>query len=144
MVALIIFRLVRFRTGKDGTFGELQDSFGNHLFFTVERPWLDNAPNVSCVPPGWYDTEWHDSPSHGKDTLQLLNVLDDREYCQFHSANWAYQLRGCIALGESIAPILSREKGKKIMGVSASRNSIKALKAQFKGQKVRVIVENRF
>lgn len=140
MIPLII---PRNRTGKDGTFGELQDDKGDHLFFTVEPEWLNNTPFKSCVPPGWYDTEWYDSPKHGY-SLQLINVLDDRKYCQVHSANWFFQLLGCIALGSSIRSIWSKEKEEYLMGVSSSRASIKAFNEKYGGKKIRLIIENRF
>lgn len=136
--------LRRSSTDPDGTFGSLQDELGNHLYSTVEPQWLDNQPNISCVPPGWYDTEWYDSPSHGKDTLQLVNVLGGREYCQVHSANWAHQLRGCIALGQRIAMIYCKAKGKEIKGVTSSRATVAEFRKKYQGKKVRLIIENNF
>lgn len=135
--------LKRFRTGQDGTFGELQTTDGRHLFFTVECSWLDNKAFESCVPPGWYDTEWVNSPSHGY-CLELENVLDNRKYCQFHSANWAYQLQGCIALGISITLIKSIKKGKKIMGVSSSRTAIKDFNEHYGNKEIRLKIHNLF
>lgn len=140
---MIYLRIIRSRTGKTGTFGEAQDDKGNHLFFTVEREWLNNVPFKSCVPPGWYDTEWYQSPKHGY-VLQLKNVLDKREYCQYHIANWFYQVEGCTGLGKGIKALWDKKKKKTTMGVSSSGKALKEFTKKYGGKKIRLIIENRF
>ncbi len=73
---------------------------------TLERPWLDNAPDVSCIPPApteslIYQVKWMWSPAHGKNLYQVQGV-DARSGIEIHSANIAPQLEGCIAVGRDI------------------------------------------
>lgn len=67
-------------------------------FATIELPWKNNLHQISCIPPGVYQTEWYDSPRHGR-VLRLKDV-PDRSQIEVHSANLAMQLLGCIALGK--------------------------------------------
>ena len=87
-------------------------------FFTIERPWLDDKPKQSCIPPGNYGLIPH-TILHGAlrglqtyalsnpvlgvfaeppDTYSGQNPL--RVACLIHPANWAFQLEGCIAPGK--------------------------------------------
>lgn len=77
-----------------GTLGRVTDQDGRHICFTVERPWRDNARNVSCIPPGLYDLRWEDSPKFG----HRLHVVDvpGRTHILFHSGNRIEDSRGCI------------------------------------------------
>ena len=68
--------------------------------FTLELPWLNNKRNVSCICEGNYTARLHDSPANG-DVIAIDNT-EDRTHIQIHSANYISQLRGCIAVGDSI------------------------------------------
>ena len=74
--------------------------FADLEFWSVERPWLDNQPNISCIPVGEYKLRWRESPKFGP-TWQLEDV-PGRTHILIHSANFAYQLQGCIALGTDL------------------------------------------
>ena len=101
---------------KDGaTIGKLTGVNGEDLGVTIERPWLDNEPNVSCVPAGIYRLIPHDSPKFGK-TYELENKELDvskcgrtkRTYCLFgHVGNTVEDVTGCVAFGWRV--ILGRE-----------------------------------
>lgn len=80
-----------------GTFGVL--SVDNLVLFTVELPWKDNASNVSCIPTGKYRCSWTKSPRLKKFTYEITSV-PKRAGIRIHSANFASQVLGCIALGE--------------------------------------------
>jgi hypothetical protein len=97
---------------------ELLEVEGDTEFWTIENPWQDNEPNVSCIPEGSYEMERYDSPSHGKNTWQLVGVLN-RTYIQIHVANYASNVLGCIGLGTGVMSNLG--------GVSNSRNALDAL-----------------
>ena len=85
-----------------GTCGEwLSDS--GFKCCTVERPWLDNQPDVSCIPEGSYLCLWQFSPKHGCNNYHLQGV-PGRTSVEVHSANVAVQLEGCIAPGSTISP----------------------------------------
>lgn len=67
-------------------------------FFTLERPWLNNARGVSCFPaPGTYHAILRKSPHLG--ITYWLHDVPDRTFILIHSANTVMQLQGCIALG---------------------------------------------
>lgn len=82
---------------------------------TMERPWVADTsggkggtPRISCVPPGLYQLVLHDTAKH-PNTWALVNhdldiyadpTLGKRSDVLIHSANWAFQLEGCIAPGE--------------------------------------------
>lgn len=97
---------LRRRYFSHGTFGELFDQDGEQLAVTVESPWNNNQPNISCIPEGEYTLRAHHSPRHG-DCLVIespsLGVTANgpslRTHCLIHAANIAAQLQGCIAPG---------------------------------------------
>jgi len=62
---------------------------------TIERKWLDNKVNVSCIPSGNYKCSITNSPRFGL-TYQV-NDVDGRTHILFHKANRASELQGCIA-----------------------------------------------
>lgn len=79
-----------------GTFGILwADQF---KYYTVERPWLDNKEDVSCIPTGIYVCKWTHSPRLDKFTYEVQNV-EGRSGIRIHSANYPEEVLGCIALG---------------------------------------------
>lgn len=98
--------LRRFRSDKDGTFGTLE--IGDKVFFTVEKPWLDNKPFESCIPDGDYELIPHGE--YGKDGKVLAIVggtvshFKDSEHeryaCLIHTANYPKDVVGCIGLGQ--------------------------------------------
>mgnify|MGYP004351225057 FL=1 len=86
----------------------------DEIFWSLERPWLNNAPNVSCIPQGIYDLRWRESPRFG--WTWLLEDVPNRTHILIHSANWSRQLQGCIALGTGL---MGNE-----FAVSSSRDAI--------------------
>jgi len=76
------------------------DSSFNPLFsaISLERGWLENKRNVSCVPKGRYLVELEYSPRFKTKLWELKNV-PNRSECKFHASNYWHQLNGCIALG---------------------------------------------
>lgn len=80
----------------------LLDNELNPIFtsMSLERGWLDNKPNESCVPVGEYDCVLEYSPRFKKDLWELKGV-PNRSECKFHASNYWNQLNGCIALGDT-------------------------------------------
>ena len=93
-----------------GTFGSAQllDDLGYVLgrWVSLELPWRNNAPMVSCILPGVYQATLEYSPHFNRVLFHLQNV-PGRSYVEIHMANWAgdklkgwwSDLDGCIALG---------------------------------------------
>lgn len=103
-------KLIRFFTNGFQTLGVLSVTEGDKCLFvakTLERGWLNNQPNVSCIPPGIYNCIFTRSPlfskKAGKDvfTYEIAGV-QNRAGIRIHSANFYSQLNGCIALGNTV------------------------------------------
>ena len=69
------------------------------LFWTVERPWLNNEVGKSCIPEGRYLVKPFSGMKY-KDVYEVTNVVG-RTAILLHAANKASQLQGCIAPGLS-------------------------------------------
>lgn len=114
----MILHLPRDYRGTDCSQGVLH--LGDHQFQTMERPWIPqkNAPcgtkGVSCVPPGTYQLWRHNTEAHPhtfalvNPTLWVYHYDEDvpagqaglaRTCVLIHAANFAVELRGCIAPG---------------------------------------------
>lgn len=65
--------------------------------FTIERPWKNNEPFVSCIPTGQYRVTRRHSEKFGDHWL-LLDV-PERSLILIHVANYASELQGCIGIG---------------------------------------------
>ena len=106
----------------DCTLGIL--TYGDFKCFTLELPWKDNELNVSCIPRTLgYKGEKHKSPANG-DVIAITNV-HNRTYIQIHSANFLRQLKGCIAVGDSVKFL----DGDGLPDVTNSKNTLKKLLA---------------
>jgi len=96
----MILDLIRVGQSARGTFGVLRH--GDVPFaLTLERPWQDNAPNVSCIPPGHYACQRVRSPTFGV-TFEIQSV-PDRTHVLFHSGNTLEDTQGCILVGEEFS-----------------------------------------
>jgi len=97
-----------------GTFGVLLDG-GIPFALTLERPWLNNERNTSCIPVGLFACQRFSSASH-KDTFQILDV-PARSGILFHTGNIIEHSAGCILIGEEFGllhkrpAVLSSRKG---------------------------------
>lgn len=80
---------------QNGTNGKLEYQ-GKLICHTIELPWKDNTPKISCIPEGEYFLTKRYSRKFGWH-LELLQV-HNRSLILFHPANDAKQeLQGCIA-----------------------------------------------
>jgi len=98
-----MIHLMRFANSKMGTFGELyiKDQF---FCYTVERPWLDNAPYKSCIPTGVYDVKLGRYNRGKYDAYEILNV-PNRTHIKIHKGNTMDDVVGCIATGNELGCI---------------------------------------
>lgn len=90
-------RVKRISSMPEGVFGVLIiDNWP--VCVTLELPWKDNLPEVSCIPAGKYVARRVNSPRHGN-TFEVCNV-PKRSHILFHGANTIADLLGCIGLAE--------------------------------------------
>lgn len=82
------------------------DNNGRLVFsaLSLERGDRNNQRNVSRIPSGQYPLvlEWS---NRFKTMLWEIKDVPNRSECKFHSANYWYQLNGCIALGLDLKDI---------------------------------------
>lgn len=92
--------LKRIASNEYGTFGTLLEG-GVPFAVTLERPWINNKRNESCIPIGSYNCKKYYSSKHGS-TFEILDVLNrgNGEAIIFHIGNLDDDSRGCILIGE--------------------------------------------
>ena len=96
--------LYRSRRSDQGTEGFL--IAGEFTCFTLELPWKDNTPNISCIPKGEYEVGIRTSPRYGK--IYHVREVENRSWILIHSGNFAgdeskgykTHVKGCILLGK--------------------------------------------
>lgn len=136
--------LVRHDTGPSGTFGQL--FIGTDFYIhTVELPWKDNAPDMSCIPPGMYTACFVPRTSSGRwrDVYHVTGV-PGRSGILFHEGTFAGDVergmrthsKGCILTGRSVG-VYQGQKGV-FYSQAAKRDLIKRLG----GKDFKLIVTN--
>lgn len=96
-----VIKLKRSRSLADRTLGCL--TIGGQSFATLELPWRDNAPEISCIPAGRYKCSREIHGKYGR-ILRLRNVAG-RSGILVHAGNYPRDTRGCILLGEGHSDI---------------------------------------
>lgn len=86
-----------YKTGK-GTFGVLLIE-GRLFCYTLERPFLYNIKNLSCIPSGSYRCIYHVGNTKSG---YLLQEVPDRSGIMIHPGNTIADTAGCILLGEGL------------------------------------------
>lgn len=94
--------ILRIEKSEEGVFGVLKVN-SRFCCVTLERPWLFNQPDISCIPDGMYQCKRVDSPAFGN-TFEIINV-PGRSKILFHAGNFVSDSKGCILLGEGIGEI---------------------------------------
>lgn len=115
--------LQRFKTenSKIVTFGKLTFDWlpESKDVYTLELPWRDNKPFISCIPQGIYNCKRYSSSKYPK-AWQICNV-PDRDRILIHAGNFASVVNlqrsyksdteGCILVGlgiEESIPMITR------------------------------------
>lgn len=96
------FRLSRFAYTPVGTFGRFV--MPGFACYSVERPWKDNTPYVSCIPCGAYAVRKAMYNRGGYYTFEVMNV-PDRSAILIHKGNTMNDVQGCIALGLDLGQV---------------------------------------
>lgn len=95
-----MMKLIRISQTNNATFGVLLE--GDTPFaLTLEPPWLDNKPFISCIPAGTYTCQLTESPKFGL-TYEVMDV-EGRTHILFHKGNTQEDTSGCILVGEEFA-----------------------------------------
>ena len=70
---------------------------GQELCKTLENPWLNNTPTISCIPAGKYIAKKYSSEKY-PDVWELKDV-PNRSYILIHNGNLEKHTQGCILVG---------------------------------------------
>jgi hypothetical protein len=103
--------LSRFAYTPHGTFGRLY--VNGFECYTVERPWLNNRRNMSCIPTGRYILErtmfYRGTPDEGDDyeVYEVIGVAG-RDHIKLHVANTMDDVKGCIGPGLELGWVKNR------------------------------------
>lgn len=104
----MLIRINRTWQDRNQTLGSCTVHDSNHkpVFSSVclERGWRNNETGVSCIPSGTYKVVLEYSDRFKTDLWEIKGVPGRLE-CKFHSANYWYQLNGCVALGSGLTDI---------------------------------------
>lgn len=92
--------ITRFCWAPKGVYGKLELPDGQVLY-TVENPWLDNKPSISCIPEGTYECRPRRYNRGGYEAVEITNV-SGRSYILFHVANVPTDVEGCIGVGTDL------------------------------------------
>jgi hypothetical protein len=128
------FSLGRLIQNSYATYGHLLDVENRIVCCTVERPWLNNANDISCVPAGSYLCHRYFSPKHQRDVFMLGDV-PGRTNIEIHIANLPTELLGCIALGLHFGEVTNK-RGDHGHGVLESEPAFDAFMALLAGEQV--------
>jgi hypothetical protein len=86
------------------TYGNLTDAENKQLCVTLERPWLDNQHEESCIPVGSYTFTRFHSPHWGYDVFKSEDV-PGRGAIELHIGNLPHDSEGCILLGSNFGTV---------------------------------------
>lgn len=124
-----------------GTFSTLHREDGSKVCCFVERPFLNNAPNVSCVVEGTYTLYPHDSPKFGEcyaleskelGVTRYENSL--RTHVLIHKGNTPSDLQGCLSPGVAFGVVRGD------WGVVQSGIAFRALMTELNGESAQLTI----
>ena len=96
----LVWHLKRLEQFKYVMLGRLLDHNGNHICFTCELPWRDNAPRISCVPPGEYTLRRGRSVKWGR--VVYLKDVPDRGPIRFTKGAYTLDIGGAIVVSNNV------------------------------------------
>jgi len=99
------------------TLGMLQIAGEDHEpIYTLENPWKDNKPYVSCIPADSYACRPYSGTKYKN--VYIVDGVPQRSGILFHHGNFEEDTSGCILLGLSAG---------KLRGEAAVKESKKAM-----------------
>lgn len=96
------FRLCRIANTESGMFGVYMYA-GVPFAVTLEPPWLNNQPNISCIPEDTYLADLVNSPHFGK-VYQFRNVPGRTDVLN-HWGNRLKNTQGCVLIAEEFGKL---------------------------------------
>ncbi len=100
-----MLELIRYNFSERSTQGIIGFD-GNYIADSLELPWKNNQPFVSCIPEGIYEIEHRTCEDCAVRSGFLLREVKDRTGVLIHPANQVEELEGCIAPGTRYGDVL--------------------------------------
>lgn len=73
---------------------------GQEMFHILEPPWLNNAPNASCIPKGTYPLQFLKQSGSGKySNVYWVRNVPGRSGILIHNGNTVDHSLGCMIIG---------------------------------------------
>jgi len=95
-----LFTLKRKYRQDEATLGFIIDENKKEICKTLENPWLDNKPLVSCIPEGTYKVIKDNS---GKFQYWKILGVAGRDKIEIHNGNKEKDTKGCVIVGKNWA-----------------------------------------
>ena len=130
-----IVQITRFAYSPNGTFGHLTLPSGK-ILATVERPWIDNEKNISCIPVGGYKCEPSFYYRGNYEAFEVMGV-QDRSRILFHIGNFVRNSNGCILVNSKHGAI-----NHEWCGIN-SRNAFNVFMKEMNGAKFHLNIINQ-
>lgn len=103
---LPVVEITRQPSSAKQTLGEMEVKKNGQTQFrckTLELPWLNNAPQKSCIPTGTYKVVPRFSPKYGNHFHVM--AVPNRSYILIHQGNYYKDILGCILVGAAHSDI---------------------------------------
>ena len=120
--------IMRFDLTSGGTYGMLLTDDRKEICKTLELPWKDNLPRISCIPTGTYTCHRRFSHHFQLEVFEITGVPGQADILM-HPANYTSELLGCVALGTSFADL--NHDG--VQDVASSRDAFTAFMQRMQG-----------
>ena len=131
-------QLIRVANTLDGMFGVFASEW-TPFCVSLEKPWRDNAQNISCIPSGLYECTPHYDVEHPEwGMIYALLDVPGRSGIWIHPANLEHDLRGCIAPGNRYDRLSGRD------GVLESKAALRELRSLTGDQAFRLRVVDKW
>lgn len=102
---------------------------------TLERPWLSNRRNVSCIPPGEYICRWLARSASGRyKRVWIVEGVPGRSGILFHAGNLVRHSKGCILPGQRRGKLSGHD------GVLSSGSALNRMRRQLSGQDFKLLI----
>ena len=142
-MALIDIYLFRHHQSDQGIQGMIRIPALGFSSFSLELPWRDNRPCVSCVPPGTYTLAWRESKRWKANHIQQV---PGRSFILIHAGNFAgdvskgfkTHVQGCVLLGRRFGRI------NKQRAVLVSRPTVRQFNSLLAGKNARIIIREQW
>ncbi len=113
-------KLFRYNKSSTHTLGALV--IDGKTFYVLERPWLNNIRNKSCIPPGKYTCHFLPRSGSGKyrNVYHIVPVIN-RSGILIHQGNLVTHSLGCLIIGTRTGKLGGKP------AVLSSRRALRAL-----------------